>query len=69
MSEESDGGQELSSQQVEALRALFRRFGEGNGKGGEPESPAAPPNGGGKGEGKGGKGFQGECWRCHEVGH
>eukprot|EP00969_Alexandrium_andersonii_P032180 1405504-Alexandrium_andersonii.AAC.1 len=53
-SEESDGGQELSSQQVEALYALFKSLGKGKGKGGEPEFPAAPPNGGGgKGEGKG----------------
>eukprot|EP00969_Alexandrium_andersonii_P181538 8022702-Alexandrium_andersonii.AAC.1 len=63
VSEESDGGQELSAQQLDALHALFRRFGKGKGKGGEPDSPAAPPNGGGgKGKGKGGKGFQGERW-------
>eukprot|EP00969_Alexandrium_andersonii_P204171 9021279-Alexandrium_andersonii.AAC.1 len=61
--EESDGGQDLNPQQVEALYALFKRLGKGKGKGGKPDSPAVPPNGGGgKGKGKGGKGFQGECW-------
>eukprot|EP00969_Alexandrium_andersonii_P031919 1394703-Alexandrium_andersonii.AAC.1 len=55
---------------METLQALFKRMGKGKGKGGKPDSLAAPPNGGGgKGKGKGGKGFQGECWRCHEIGH
>eukprot|EP00969_Alexandrium_andersonii_P337910 14934085-Alexandrium_andersonii.AAC.1 len=66
-SEESDGGQDLSPRQVDALQALFRRLGKGKGKGGKPDVIAGPPNGGGgKGKGEGGKGFQGECWRCHE---
>eukprot|EP00969_Alexandrium_andersonii_P216782 9574773-Alexandrium_andersonii.AAC.2 len=61
--EDSGGEHDLSPQQVEAARALLKCLGKGKGKGGKPEVPTVPPNGGGgKGKGKGGKGFQGECW-------
>eukprot|EP00969_Alexandrium_andersonii_P115417 5104067-Alexandrium_andersonii.AAC.1 len=58
--DDSGGEGELGPRQVDAICALLKRFNKGKGEGGRPDSPAAPPNGGGgEGKGQGGEGFQG----------